>query len=205
MFGFFAGSGDEYENLAGIRGGDKAMQNFLREDGAVTHEDEDGVNSAPGFDTSGKTYFLRIEKAGTTYTCYRSEDGEDWEEMFAYEETGNEAEYLMIDAYTGLTPGYKYTLKKLTIEGVGNGLPNIDFTTIADADKYEIVGQSQSEVDEGEGVALIATRNSIEPVKGQNTGEQATTPEDLVKVPVSGDWTASLEVEFGTNSASNGY
>ena len=205
FFGFYGGSGEEYENLVGIRGGDGAMQNFIREDGTITHQDEDGVNSAPGFASVG-TYFLRIEKAGTTYTCYRSDDGEDFTEMFSYEDTGIESEYIVIDAYTGMTQNYKFTLKKLDIEGVGGaGLPNIDFTTIADSGKYEIVNPVQSDVEEGEGLALIATTQAFEDCKGQLSGDQAITPADLVKVPVGGDWTATLETDFDTNGAANGY
>ena len=112
FFGFYAAQGEDYQNLAGIRVGDKAMQNFIREDGVVTHEDEDDVVSAPGVDTN-KTYYLRIEKVGTTYTCYRSENGKTFTKMFTYENTGIEADYIILDAYTGMTEGYRYTLKSL--------------------------------------------------------------------------------------------
>ena len=125
FFGFYAAQGDDFQNLAGIRGGDGAMQNFERHDGVITHQDEDGVNSAPGFASNG-TYFLRIEKEGDTYTCYRSNDGEDFDEMFAYAGSGIEADSIVIDAYTGMTTGYKFTLKKLAFEGGGQPGPGGD-------------------------------------------------------------------------------
>ena len=81
------------------------------------------------------------------------------------------------------------------------GLSDIDFTKEADAGKYEIAGQSQSSVAEGVGLALVATQGGIEPAK-QNIAE---ADNDVVKIPVAGDWSATLEVEFDTNSAQNGY
>ncbi len=203
FFGFFAADGDDYQNMAGIRGGDGAMQNFLRTDGSIVADSAD-LNSAPGFASDG-TYWFQIEKNGDTYICRRSSDGDEFTDMFTYEATGLDAESLIIDAYTGMTEGYAFTLKALTIEQEGAGLPNIDFTTLADSGKYDIVGQTQSEVAEGEGLALVATRNAVETCNDQNSGTQAETPEDLVLVPVSGDWTATLEVDFATNGAANGY
>ena len=119
FFGFYAAQGEEFQNLAGIRGGDGAMQNFLRQNGTITHQDEDGVNSTPGFASNG-TYYLQIEKAGDSYTCSRSADGEEFDEMFAYEDTGIDADLIVIDAYTGMTEGYKFTLKNLSVEGGGD-------------------------------------------------------------------------------------
>ena len=117
FFGFFAAASDEYgtTDMAGIRGGDGAMQNFTRLNGTI---DADNNNSTPGFATEG-TYFLRLEKQGTTYICSRSDDGETFSEMFTYEDTDIDAEYIFIDAYTGMTTGYKFTLKYLALEGDG--------------------------------------------------------------------------------------
>ena len=120
FFGFYAAEGDDYQNMAGIRGGDGAMQNFLRVGGSITADSSD-LNSSPGFASNG-TYWLRIEKAGDSYTCFRSSDGEDFTEMFAYEATGIDANEIVIDAYTGMTTGYKFTLKYLNVEG-GGGEP----------------------------------------------------------------------------------
>ncbi|MBR4131623.1 MAG: glycoside hydrolase family 3 C-terminal domain-containing protein, partial [Oscillospiraceae bacterium] len=199
FFGFYASEGGDNQNMVGIRGGDGAIQDFIRKDGAIT---EETMSSSPGFDTTGKIYYLRIEKEGDTYTCYRSDDGEDWAEMFVFEGCGIEADQIVIDAYTGMTEGYKFTLKSLFIDGVGGGgLPSIDFTTVADSDKYEISGQTESEIDEGVGLALIATQGGVEPAK-QSIAEQDI---DVVKVPVAGDWTATLETDFDTNGAANGY
>jgi len=118
FFGFFASMGGDNQNMVGIRGGDGAMQDFIRTDGAITEEQR---SSSPGFDTTGKTYYLRIEKVGDSYICYRSDDGEEFTEIFTYESTGIEADEILIDAYTGMTTGYKFTLKSLTFEGGGGG------------------------------------------------------------------------------------
>ncbi len=115
FFGFYAREGEDYQNMAGIRGGNNDLQNFLRVDGAIT-ADTDGVKSSPGFGSNG-AYVLRLEKQGTTYICYRTSDGENFTEMFRYEDTGIEADSIVIDAYTGMTTGYKFTLKSLTFDG----------------------------------------------------------------------------------------
>ncbi len=203
FFGFYASEGDDFQNLAGIRGGDGAMQNFLRVDGNITADSSD-LNSTPGLASAG-TYWYKIAKVGTTYTCLRSADGDEFEEMFTYADTGIEADSIVIDAYTGMTEGYNFTLKSLTLEGEATGLPNIDFTTELDADKYEIFNQNSAAVKEGEGLTLVATRPAFETCNGQNSGDQATNPQDVVIVPVSGDWEAALEFDFSTGSAGNGY
>ncbi len=203
FFGFYAAEGDDYQNLAGIRGGDGAMQNFLRVDGAITADSQD-INSTPGLASNG-TYFYQLIKDGDTYTCLRSADGEEFTEMFVYEATGVEADRFFIDAYTGMTEGYQFTLKSLNIEAVGGGLPNIDFTNPADASKFDVVNETSAAITEGTGLTLTATRPAFEDCNGQNTGDQATTPEDAIVVPVAGDWTATLEFDFSTVSAANGY
>ena len=98
FFGFFAAQGDDYQNMAGIRCGNNDLQDFLRVDGAVT-ADTDGVKSAPGTNANG-TYYLRIRKLGDSYNCYRSSDGNTFTEMFGYDNTGIEADRIVIDAYT---------------------------------------------------------------------------------------------------------
>ena len=115
FFGFFAAADDDLpaSDLVGIRGGDGAMQDFIRKDGNLT-ADTDGLKSTPGFNTSGSDYYLRLVKSGTTYTSYRSNDGgETYVQMFVLEDTGIEAKSIVIDAYTGMTTGYKFTLKSL--------------------------------------------------------------------------------------------
>ena len=132
FFGFYAAEGEDYQNLLGVRCGDGALQNFERHDGTVTHEDEEGVNSAPGLDTA-KTYYLRIEKAGDSYTCFRSDDGETFTEMFAYESSGVNADCIVLDAYTGMTEGYKCTLKSLRFEDNGPAPCEHDYQAVVTA------------------------------------------------------------------------
>ena len=116
-FGFYAM--EDYNNLAGIRGGDSNLQDFLRVDGKIT---EETMNSSPGLSTSGD-FWYRIEKVGTTYTCYRSNDGEEFKKMFVLEDTGIEAEYLCIDAYSGSATGWEFLVKTLEFEGEGGIQP----------------------------------------------------------------------------------
>ena len=116
FFGFYAAEGEDFQNMAGIRGGDGALQNFLRVEGEVTADSAD-LNSAPGLANNGATYWFRIVKEGDSYTCLRSSDGENFTEMFSYAETGIEADNIVIDAYTGMTEGYQCTLKALTFDG----------------------------------------------------------------------------------------
>ncbi len=118
FFGMYAAEGEDYQNLAGIRGGDGALQNFLRVDGAVT-ADSSELNSAPGL-AENRSYWYRIAKEGESYTCYRSDDGESFNEMFSYADTGIDADSILIDAYTGMTEGYAFTLKSLVFEAKGD-------------------------------------------------------------------------------------
>ena len=111
FFGFFAAQGDDYQNMAGIRCGNNDLQDFLRKEGNVT-ADTDGVKSAPGVGTAG-TYYLRIRKLDDSYNCYRSDDGNTFTEIFSYDNTGIEADKIVLDAYTGMTTGYKYTVESL--------------------------------------------------------------------------------------------
>ena len=119
FFAFFASEGGDNQNMCGIRGGDGAMQDFIRKAGTITEETN---TSTPGFSSSGSTYFLRIVKEGTTYLCSRSDDGENFTDMFSYEDTDIDADEILIDAYTGMTANYKFTLKYLELEGGETGL-----------------------------------------------------------------------------------
>lgn len=116
FFSFLARRGADYQNMVGIRGGNENMQDFIRVNGTIT-ADQQGVRSAPGFNHGNGTYWYRIVKTGTTYTCYRSSNGTNFTQMFSYPNTGIEADSLLIDAYTGESTGYEFTLKELTIAG----------------------------------------------------------------------------------------
>ena len=91
------------------------------------------------------------------------------------------------------------------------GSVSIDFTTAADAGKYEIVGKTADTLTEGVGLTLTATLQAIETAgthweEGYDmlSGEDANTPVDIIKIPVSGDWTATLDFGFDAGS-SRGY
>ncbi len=127
FFGFYAMQ--DYNNAAGIRGGNGAMQNFLRVGGSITADSSD-LNSAPGLGSNG-TYWYRLVKEGTTYTCLRSADGDEFTEMFSYEDTGIDADKIAIDAYTGMTEGYQFFVKSLKFEDVGGEQPHVHAYTTA--------------------------------------------------------------------------
>ena len=48
--------GDDFQNMAGIRGGDGAMQNFLRVNGTITADSPD-LNSTPGLVSVGTYWY----------------------------------------------------------------------------------------------------------------------------------------------------
>ncbi|MBE7006789.1 MAG: hypothetical protein E7424_06550 [Ruminococcaceae bacterium] len=139
-FAFLAMAGEDYQNMAGIRGTNTVMQDFLRQNGTIATPTIQGGGGFPGggqqtpqtgFTATG-TYWLRLEKEDTTYTAYRSTDGEAFTELFKLENTGIDAEYIVIDAYKTSTWGmggnnsYEYTLKELTFEDDGPGGPVLD-------------------------------------------------------------------------------
>ena len=123
FFGFYAAAGNDYNNLIGIRGGDGAMQDFVRKNGGRPTADTDGVKYDAIKLSQNGTYWYRIVKSGTTYTCYVSTDGTNFNRMFQnasnYSNTGIDASRLLIDAYTGMTEGYQFTLKTLDITSTG--------------------------------------------------------------------------------------
>ncbi|MBR4131941.1 MAG: metallophosphoesterase, partial [Oscillospiraceae bacterium] len=136
FFGFFASEGDDYQNMVGIRGGDKALQDFIRKEGTVT-ADTDELVSAPGL-AEITDYWMQIVKDGDTYTCYRSDDGgETFSEMFSYEGSGIDATKLVIDAYTGRTEGYTFTLKTLEIVTEGSTCAHVYVDVVVPPTCYE--------------------------------------------------------------------
>ena len=70
----------------------------------------------------------------------------------------------------------------------GVGPVDVDFTKPEDAVKYSVHGHSSADVLEDTGVVLVCTEDS--PV-GDPAAEK-----DLIKVPVSGDWTAVVKFRF---------
>ncbi len=82
---------------------------------------------------------------------------------------------------------------------------NIDFTNPADAEKFTIDQQTVSEIREGEGLYMISTKEAFEDCKGQLTGDAAKSPRDVVRVAVSGDWTAVLQLKVDTSGSQGSY
>ena len=104
----------DYDNGCGIRAGNGSTVNFKEVDG-VNESSIDGMKVQTGL-TSGEYHWYRLEKAGTTYTGYLSADGEEFQKVFTYEDTGIEASMIVIDAYSGRSTGYQYWLQSLDIE-----------------------------------------------------------------------------------------
>ena len=75
--------------------------------------------------------------------------------------------------------------KKLPKEG-SKLPPDVDFTDPGSADQFEIRNQASAAVEQGTGLALVCTTDAFEDCKEQLSGSQATTPKDVVVVPVSG-------------------
>ena len=81
---------------------------------------------------------MQIVKDGDTYTCYRSDDGgETFSEMFSYEGSGIDATKLVIDAYTGRTEGYTFTLKTLEIVTEGSTCAHVYVDVVVPPTCYE--------------------------------------------------------------------
>ena len=74
----------------------------------------------------------------------------------------------------------------------------IDFTDPAAAEQFEVVNKKNAAIVEGTGLTLTCTRPAFEDCNGQNSGDQATNPQDVVSIPVNGDWTATMKFKFGT-------
>ncbi len=105
----------DYENGVGVRAGNKSTVNFKQVDG--TNESSiSGMKLSYGL-TSGTDHWYKLEKVGTTYTAYASDNGEAYDKVFTYENTGIEAKMIVIDAYSGSSVGYQYWLQSLKIEG----------------------------------------------------------------------------------------
>ncbi len=105
----------DYDNGVGVRAGNKSTVNFKQVDG--TNESSiSGMKLAYGL-TSGTDHWYKLEKVGTTYTAYASDNGETYDKVFTYENTGIEAKMIVIDAYSGSSVGYQYWLQSLEFEG----------------------------------------------------------------------------------------
>ncbi len=122
FFGFYAM--DDYNNLVGIRGGDGTMQDFLRKGGEITREQNSANIGGSGL-KAASTHWFRMEKEGDSYTCYWSIDGENFTEMFSFENTGINGDYIVIDAYTGMAAGYNYLVESLEFEENGVVTPPV--------------------------------------------------------------------------------
>ena len=78
-------------------------------------------------------------------------------------------------------------------------MEDIDFTDPADADRYAIENHASTEIRAG-GLYLVATADYFDPI-----GASETPAKDVVQVPVTGDWTATLTFNFSGRWGSNSY
>ncbi|MBE6933219.1 MAG: DUF1349 domain-containing protein, partial [Ruminococcaceae bacterium] len=197
FFGFYASEGDDYQNMAGIRGADGNMQQFLRQNGALS--DATGSGDTEGL-KAGAEFWFRLAKTGDDYVCTYSMDGEEYIDLWTLTDTGIEADAIVLDAYSGMQVGYTYYLKTLDFE---MPVPDpIDFTNPASADRFTVVNQDVTEIKAGQGLYMVTTTEAFENCNDQVTGNN---PKDVVHVPMEGDWTATLKFHFDPASAANGY
>ena len=142
FLGFLAMEGEDYQNMVGIRGTNNVFQDYLRKEGTIA----DPTVAAPGWQdtatsgfTADGTYWLKLDKEDTTYAASWSPDGETWSELFKLEDTGVDAEYIVIDAYKtssmsfGGDASWIFTLKSLEFEGGSSGGPGGDDWVLADS------------------------------------------------------------------------
>ena len=125
FFGFYAM--DDYNNAVGMRGGDGAIQDFLRTDGAVTADTNKKTSSGL---KSASTHWFRIAKTGDDYVCYWSTDGAKFTQVFSYEDTGITGNTICIDAYSGMATGYNYSVEYLYF---GNDNAGMDAFSVKNA------------------------------------------------------------------------
>ena len=114
-FAFLAAAGEDGQNLAGLRWSDAALESCLRQAGA----DAEPVAAGPGFYRNAG-YWLRLQKAGDDYSASWSADGERFSLLFTLEDTGIEAEYLILDAEQsgGAWESWQILLKSLNFRWV---------------------------------------------------------------------------------------
>ena len=143
-FAFLAMQGEDYQNMAGVRATNAAAQDFLRENGNIT---AGSMDSADVFGVNGP-YWFRIEKEGTTYTCTLSTDGVEYSDLFVLEDTGIEADYIVIDAYKtssmsfGGNASYQFQLKSLDIEKPLSGEAYVLADSIEAGKQYVVVADA---------------------------------------------------------------
>ena len=118
----------DYENGCGIRAGKSSTVNF-KEVNNVSESSTTGMKVSTGL-SSGEYHWYRLEKAGTSYTGYMSDDGTEFQKVFTYENTGIEAKMIVIDAYSGMNTGYKYWLQSLTVEYAGGAACDHDYQPV---------------------------------------------------------------------------
>ena len=112
FFGFYAI--DDYDNMVGMRGGDGAIQDFIRQNGTVK-ADTNGIKTSTGLKAS-EVHWFKMKKTGDNYECFWSIDGKTFNKTFSYENTGIKGDTIVIDAYSGWATGFNYTVEYLSFE-----------------------------------------------------------------------------------------
>jgi len=101
----------------------------------------------------------------------------------------------------GMFPAVSLAAEESDVPAAAVDMSDIDFTKAAAAERFTIVNQNSTEIREGDGLYMVSTMNAFETAGDQLSGDAATTPVDLVKIPVSGDWTATLNFDFEQGSS----
>ena len=138
-----------------------------------------------------------------TYTAFfNTNQSNDYPFSFNGTENGFNAPGVSQSSWDGET--YQSSIQLYEV-GSGTVTEVIDFTNPADASKFTVDNQTDSSIIEGEGFYMISTNEAIEDCKGQLSGDAANTPRDTIQVPVSGDWTATLELKVDTTGSNGQY
>ena len=182
-FAFLAMQGDDYKNMVGIRATNSTFQDYLRKNGSV--EDATASPADSGFRRKGY-YWLRLQKDDTTYTAYWSTDGENFTKAFTLEDTGIDADYILIDAYKtmnfswgGSTGSWLFTLKNLEYENEGIDLSAYE----PEVASIGVNGEAIAFNPDTYTYNVAVDRNGAAPVIGAWKGNDATK---ITVIPVAG-------------------
>ena len=133
FFYYLAMQGEDYKNLAGIFGLFDGFRDYLFRDGEYLGTPDSVAVNDSGL-AGSDTHWLRIDKTGDCYVCSASADGRTFIELFSLDDTGVEADYLIIDAYSWMFTGYTYTLRSLAIEQKGqSAVPPVNYDALRQA------------------------------------------------------------------------
>ena len=168
-------------------------------DSYVDHEHEYTTKTVQPTCTAGGTETRTCTICNTSFVVNLAPLGHDWDEGKVLVEATTEKPGSKL-----CTCGRCGETKTVRIPRVGATIPDdIDFTVADSADRFEIINPATAAIRPGQGLYLESSMDAFEDCNEQLTGSAATTPKDLVQIPVEGDWVATMKFRF--NQSGNGY